>query len=306
MGNLIEICSRTIEESDQDKDDVTPDVPVSVDSQTFSSQSLAPEHNKPQAKPNNPALVENAVNGFLAVCETNGIKESTIRKYRNPLKLLAAFAKSNNTCCVADIKVSDLDIFRAGRHVAPITSLKELETLRQFWTYCMARNLCKENVAQKIKGPTITSPNDVEPYSVTEVDQIIAATQTFGRTQYERVRAKAIIMVLRYTALRIGDVAVLRRDRITMQNGRWVIFLRATKNKKSIFLPIPGQMKEALDAVPIPRKALPGCPYYFWSGDAKVKSIVSVIGECVSAVFIKSGVKGGVKPGQWGGVKVGQ
>jgi site-specific recombinase XerD len=120
--------------------------------------------------------VENAVNGFLAVCETNGIKESTIRKYRNPLKLLAAFAKSNNTCCVADIEVSDLDIFRAGRHVAPITSLKELETLRQFWTYCMARNLCKENVAQKIKGPTITSPNDVEPYSVTEVDQIIAAS----------------------------------------------------------------------------------------------------------------------------------
>ena len=291
MGSLIEVCSRTINQSNQIHDDVNPNASVTLDSQTFSAPDPNPEHNDPKARPNDPALVENAVNAFLANCTTNGIKESTIRKYRNSLNRLAAFAKTNNTWCVAEIVVSDLDRFRADRRVAPITSLKELDTLRQFWSYCMARDLCKENIAQKIKGPTITSPNDVEPYSVTEVDRIIAATQTFGRTQYERVRAKAIIMVLRFTALRIGDVAVLRRDRITMENGRWVIFLRAAKNNKPVFLPIPVQMKEALDAVPIPRKGVPGCPYYFWSGHAKVKSIVSVVGECVSAVFKKSGVE---------------
>jgi site-specific recombinase XerD len=291
MSSLIEICSRTIKQSDQVHADVSPNVPVTLDLRTSSSPNPNPEHNEPQARPDDPALVENAVNAFLANCTTNGIKEPTIRKYRNSLKCLAAFAKSNNIWCVADMIVSDLDRFRANREIAPITSLKELETLRQFWSYCIARDLCKENIAQKIKGPTIASPNDVEPYSVTEVDRIIAATQKFGRSQYERMRAKAIIMVLRYTALRIGDVAVLRRDRITMENGQWVIFLRAAKNNKPVFLPIPGQMKEALDAVPIARKAMPGCPYYFWSGHTKVKSIVSVIGECVSAVFKKSGVQ---------------
>ena len=258
MARLIDICSRTINQSDQVHEDVSPDVPVTLNLRTSSSPNPNLEHNEPQARPDDPVLVENAVNAFLANCTTNGIKEPTIRKYRNSLKRLATFAKISNIRYVADMIVSDLDRFRANREIAPITSLKELETLRQFWSYCIARDLCKENIAQKIKGPTITSPNDVEPYSITEVDQIIAATQKFGRSQYERIRAKAIIMVLRYTALRIGDVAVLRRDRITMENGQWVIFLRAAKNNKPVFLPIPGQMKEALDAVPIARKAMPG------------------------------------------------
>lgn len=237
------------------------------------------------------ALIANAVKAFLDNCETNGVKIPTIRKYRNSLNRLAAFAESSNIRLVYEMKVTHLDSFRAARRIAPITSQKELETLRQFWSYCAARDLCKDNIAQKIKGPTIISPNDVEPYSTEEVERIVVATQKFGRIHYERKRAKAIILVLRYTALRIGDVAVLRRDRITMENGRWVIFVRATKNNKPVFLPIPRELKEALDDVPIPREAASGCPYYFWSGNSKVRSISGMVGECVSAVFKRSGVK---------------
>ncbi|MGA7159109.1 MAG: tyrosine-type recombinase/integrase [Acidobacteriaceae bacterium] len=290
MAKLIEICSRAIEQSGHVQDSSSTDVPIALDFPTLSSPSANPDQNNPKARPDDPTFVKNAADAFLANCKTNGVKEPTIRKYRNSLRLLTAFAADNNISCVGDMKVIDLDRFRASKGIATITSLKELETMRQFWSYCVARDLCTNNIAKKIKGPTIGSPNDVEPYSVSEVDQIIAATQTFGRSQYERARAKAIILVLRYTALRIGDVAVLRHDHITMENGRWLIFLRATKNNKPVFLPIPSQMKEALDAVPVARKATPGCPYYFWSGTTKVKSIVSVVGECVSAVFKKSGV----------------
>ena len=49
--------------------------------------------------------------------------------------------------------------------------------------------------------------------------------------------------------------------------------------------------KSLMPKTDVPRKGVPGCPYYFWSGHAKVKSIVSVVGECVSAVFKKSGVE---------------
>ena len=150
---------------------------------------------------------------------------------------------------------------------------------------------CKDNVASKVRGPRISSPNDVVPYTPEEVDRIIAATQEFGRNQYERRRAKAIILVLRFTALRISDVAALRRDRITKEDGRWVIFIRATKNNEQIYLPIPREMKEALDNVPTPRGAAPDGPYYFWSGKSTKRSNVGVIGECVGAVFKKSGVK---------------
>ena len=92
-------------------------------------------------------------------------------------------------------------------------------------------------------------------------------------------------------SLLLSLVAALRRDRITKEGGRWVIFIRATKNNKQIYLPIPREMKEALDDVPTPREAAPDGIYYFWSGKSTRRSNVGVIGECVRAVFEKSGVK---------------
>ena len=64
-----------------------------------------------------------------------------------------------------------------------------------------------------------------------------------------------MILTLRYTALRIGDVAMLARDRISRDGDRWRIFLRTEKSGKPVFLPMPLDMKAALDAVPAPRGA---------------------------------------------------
>ena len=292
MARLVEACSKALTEP-LNRDNSQPDEPVASsarDSKMPTILATAEQLPSPDAN-NDPALLANAVKSFLANCQTNGVRTSTIGKYRNSLNHLKAFGEHNDLFLVGDFKVLHLDSFRAARKISPLTSQKELETLRGFWSYCVARDLCKENIPLKIKGPKNLSPNDDEPYTIEEVERIIAATQEFGRHKYERKRAKAIILVQRYTALRIGDVAVLRRDRITKENGQWVIFIRATKNNKRVFLPIPRQLKEALDDVPIPRGAGTNCPYYFWSGNSKVKSIVSVVGECVSAVFKKSGVE---------------
>ena len=40
-----------------------------------------------------------------------------------------------------------------------------------------------------------------EPYSPNEVAKIIAAADTIGRGAYERLRARAMVLLLRYTAL---------------------------------------------------------------------------------------------------------
>jgi site-specific recombinase XerD len=266
MAQLIEACSKALTES-YDSAETTP-ASGAISPQT----TEAARHEISEAEAPRPqemsgiGSIADATKAFLAACETNGVKPPTIQKYRNSLNHLAAFAADTGIQTLDGFKVTDLDAFRAKRGISPVTSQKELETSRQFWT------------------------NDVEPYTVAEVDRIIAATLEFGRTSYERKRALAMILTLRYTALRISDVAVLRHNRISRQNGRWVIFLRATKNNKPIFLPVPRQMKEALDDVPRPRGASEGCLFYFWAGTSEVKSIVGVVGECVSAAFRKSGV----------------
>lgn len=69
------------------------------------------------------------------------------------------------------------------------------------------------------------------------------------------------------------------------------IFLRTTKNNEAVLLPVPKEMMDALNSLPVPRGASDDCPYYFWNGKSKPKSMISVAEETLAAVFRKSGVE---------------
>ena len=111
-----------------------------------------------------------------------------------------------------------------------------------------------------------------------------------GQTAYERLRTRAMILTLRYTALRIGDVAMLARDRIGRDGDRWRIFLRTEKSGQPVFLPVPPDMKAALDAVPAPRGSNGESRYFFWSGTSTEKALKANVDRSLGGVFKKSGV----------------
>ena len=56
--------------------------------------------------------------------------------------------------------------------------------------------------------------NDVVPYTHDEIVKIIAACDEIGRTSYERRRARAMMLLMRYAGLRISDVVTLSREHI--------------------------------------------------------------------------------------------
>lgn len=244
-----------------------------------------------------PGLVRNAAKAYLANCTTNGVGASTISKYRNSLNQLAEFTERDETCLkrkirtVADFKVIDLDRFRAGRQIAPITSSKELECIRAFWAFCVARDLSPKNIAALIKGPKIVDQNGVVPYTHEEINAIIDACATFGQNDYERKRARAVVLTLRHTALRISDVALMRRDRISRTATGWRIFVRTTKNHELVYLLVPDELVEALNSLPAPRGSNKDCPFFFWNGKSKPKSQISEVSETLAAAFRKSGVQ---------------
>jgi len=83
-------------------------------------------------------------------------------------------------------------------------------------------------VAKRVKPPANVKPKPVEPYTTQEIIKIIAACDQFGRTSYERLRARAMVLLIRYTALAISDVATLARDRV--RDGEIRVFRRKTGN----------------------------------------------------------------------------
>jgi site-specific recombinase XerD len=233
-------------------------------------------------------LVE-AIAAFDANCVSNGFKASSLRRYRNNLSQFRVYCDSHGIIDLAEIDTSTIDAFRAARKVGPLTGLKELEVLRQFLKFCLVRHWIPDNPASQVRGPRNLPQNDAEPYTPAEIAAILGACDHFGRTDYERLRAKAMVITLRHTGLRIGD-ARLTRDRITKDGQRLRVFLRTEKTGKPVFLPIPEEMRLALNALPVPRGAPPDCRWYFWNGRTSERALVGIAERTLAAVFRESGV----------------
>lgn len=69
------------------------------------------------------------------------------------------------------------------------------------------------------------------------------------------------------------------------------VMVRRQKTGTPVFLPIPDEVKMALDALPLPQKAASDCPYFFWNGETSKRAVVGIAERTMSAVFKKSGVK---------------
>jgi integrase/recombinase XerC len=256
------------------------------------ARKRAAELEDPEGQASKPVKpVAEAVAAFLGHCASEGLGDATICRYRNTLTRLAEFCEAQSIDSLSELATERLSEFRTGRGVRPSTAAEELKILRTFFRFCVGRKWIDENPAMKITPPRNIKPNEVVPFTPEEIEAMVRACDRIGEKQYERLRTRAMILALRYTALRIGDVAMLARDRISRDSDRWRIFLRTEKSGQAVFLPVPLDLKLALDAVPPPRGNMDS-RFFFWNGISKPKTLKARIHELLSAVFKESGVQG--------------
>src|SRR5262245_49750715 len=135
------------------------------------------------------------------------IEPSTGRKYRRIMERLKTFAAVRGLATVDAIGLEHLDEYRLTRELNALSWSKELQLLRTFFSFCMKRKWCAENPAKDMDMPPDPKPRPREPFTSEEITRIIAACQTFGKGAYERLRAHAMILLMRRYALRVSDVA---------------------------------------------------------------------------------------------------
>jgi integrase len=136
--------------------------------------------------------------------------------------------------------------------------------------------------------PKNIKPTDKEPYSRQDIIKILSACDLFGQRAYERLRARAMTLLLRYTGLRISDVALLAKDRIRKSE----IYLRTLKNGKVVKLPVHPELQAALDALPEPKGSRGGEQVFLLDWNGPVRSMVRDATRTMAAVFKASGVPG--------------
>jgi integrase/recombinase XerD len=212
----------------------------------------------------------------------------TRRKYKRVMSLLGSYCERHGLRFLPEVTIETFDAYVLERRRPTATWLKEVEILRHFFKFCEKRKWTDENPAADIERPSLAEKDDIVPYTPHEVGRIISACDRIGRGSYERLRARAMVLLLRFAGLRIGDIVTLSREHI---QGDYIV-KRAIKNRKKLQIELQPVVRQALAALPHPKSAPADSKLYFASGTASVRSLVKGAERTLAAVFRSSGVKG--------------
>ena len=229
--------------------------------------------------------IGDAIDAFHGQHAANALE--TQRKYRRILKYLKEFCATEGIKYVDRVDAEAMDRYATWRRKINWTWIKEIELLRQFFEFCRDREWTTRNPAKCLKRPILRQANDVVPYTAAEIVAIIAACDQIGRTSYERRRARAMVLLMRYAGLRISDVITLSKDDIKGTR----LEKRAVKNHRMIRVELPPVVLAAIEVLPQPKAAAQGCRQLFSGTTASLRSLVKGAGRTMAAVFKRSGVR---------------
>lgn len=199
----------------------------------------------------------------MSDCRARGLREPTIRKYTYFRKQMERFAESRGLCFLKQFDADTLTVFRASWKSQNLSALKKLELLRTFFRFCQDRSWVSDNPARKRNPKIVDRPT--LPFSQQEVIRILAACEAIKRSAPVKLRLRALVLLLRFAGLRIGDAVTFARSRIL--NGR--PFLYTSKAGTPVYCPLPDVVLRALDSIPAMGQ------HYFWTGQSKPKTAIS-------------------------------
>jgi integrase len=229
--------------------------------------------------------VKDACDRFLADVKSRGIGPAQTSKYN---LLTRELTSELGTLAVKSISVDDLRKLREGWKLSAISASKKLERLRSFFSFCEASGWIEKNPAKSLKLPMLKQVPTM-PYTTQEWNSILTAAEVFREihTQVPELierKLKALILLMRYSGLRISDAVSLKRDRID-SSGR--LFLYQAKTGAPVQIPLPSLVINTLAALDDVE------PYYFWSGAGKVKSSITQWQERLKNLFVIAGIPTG-------------
>jgi integrase/recombinase XerD len=214
--------------------------------------------------------ITQASDDFLADAEARNLRERTVYKYRLLFRHLKAFAEERGLRFVKELDTPTLRKFRASWKDSNLAALKKLERLRSFFRFVRENGWLTDNPAAKISNPKVTMRPTL-PFTNDEMIRILAAVakrvekcQRPGRDNARRLRA--LVLLLRYSGLRIGDAVSCSVDRLV--NGKLRLYTQKTGTH--VHCPLPDFVVNELDAIPKMSER-----YWFWTGNGKPETAVA-------------------------------
>lgn len=235
-----------------------------------------------------PVLLANAWESFFSDLEARMVSFSTIGKYKLLKCQLTAYGEAHGLSVLTDFDLEALSRFRATLKDGPRTAAKKLERLRAFFRYATERRWTDTNPAALLRPPKV-SLRPTMPLEHTEFVRILTAcekreleVQAPGYRNAQRL--KTLVLLLRYSGMRISDGVALNADRL--HGSR--LFLYTQKTGVPVYTVLPDFVVKALEATPRVTPKL-----FFWTGQGKLETAVKDWQGRLREIFDLAGVSKG-------------
>ena len=225
----------------------------------------------PAELPEPPAgvTISQACAAFTAEMQAQKLKDSSQKKYRIMFRQLEAYCAGAGVTLVSEIDLEQTEKFRQTWNGCTAGSAgKRLERLRTFQAFLVKHSWIPQNFAKSLRRPKDTA-RPTMPFTLDAMKklldacaELIAERPKFGKAKIQRLRA--LILLARYSGLRIGDAASLASDRLDGQK----LILYTAKTGTPVYTKLPQFVVDELDRCP---RLSPG--YWFWTGAGSKESL---------------------------------
>jgi|SRR5579859_5432084 len=235
-----------------------------------------------EANPTGFVTMAEACEKFMAETESRNLSEAAVRRLRNITNELST---KIGAVSLRSLSVDELRKITQSWKLAPITKQKRLEMLRYFFNFCVDSGWIDRNPAKAIKFPVVKQ-RPTMPFTEEQLERILWACEVVRETHYQmkpgiEKKLRALVVLMRHSGLRISDAVILTRDRI--KNGK--LFLYQAKTDEPVWVPLPDLVLKALEGI-----VEEGHPYYFWTGNGKLRHAPTEWQDRLKKVFVIAGV----------------
>lgn len=226
--------------------------------------------------------IKEAVGKHIADAEARNLKPESLKKIKDVIE--RRFLEYCQDEGFRSLRQLDVDTVREFRNrlvkdYSANSARKRLEYVRGFFRFCHQSGWMAANPAAVIKPPK-PDHSPTMPFDRAQIDKMLEVADTFNPrgkfSRGNRDRIRAMILLLRYSGLRISDAAVLERSRLSGDK----LFLYTQKTGTPVWVPLPPKTVEALNASPSDDEK-----YFFWNGNCLPTSAVKIWERTFEVVF---------------------
>jgi integrase/recombinase XerD len=236
-----------------------------------------------------PKTLEEAWHDFIERKLTaQRLSEATRYKYTHLQRQMQELAERHQVTRLEEFTLDMLEELQSARKDAPITCLKWLERLKAFFNFSFSRGWIDKNPAANLCSPKVP-PKPTLPFTSEEMKRILSAIDEYpdksGRTgQVNAERLRALVLLLRYSGLRIGDAVRCKIDQLQGAN----LFVSTQKTGQAVCCPLPTHVVSILNRVPRLSD-----DHFFWTRKSKLHTAVGTWQRSLRNLFILAGIENG-------------